>query len=85
MAKEISLDMAGFHGKAKLRALIDDEVEVWSADHKRGLHDYDLAEPDQVAERAWRNLAGHGPLESLLADGVWEIMVNSPDGTFNEP
>jgi len=75
-AKEISLDMAGAHGKEKLRALIDDEVDAWSADHKRGLRDYDLAEPDLVAERAYRNLAGYGPLEPLLADDdVWDIMV----------
>ncbi len=82
-AKEISLDMAGPDGRAKLRALIDDEVDAWSADHKRGLRDYDLADPDLVAERAWRNLAGYGPLESLLADDdVWEIMVNGPDAIF---
>jgi len=82
-AKEISLDMGGHDGRARLRALIDDEVDAWSADHKRGLRDYDLADPDQVAERAWRNLAGYGPLESLLADDdVWEIMVNGPDAIF---
>ena len=85
-AKEISLDMATADGAAKLRALIDDEVEAWSSDYKRGLRDYDLAEPTRVAERAWRNLAGYGPLESLLADDdVWEIMVNGPEGTFDEP
>ena len=82
-AKEISLDMAGGDGKEKLRALIDDEVEAWSADHKRGLRAFDLADPDQVADRAYRNLVGYGPLEPLLADDdVWEIMVNSPDLVF---
>jgi pilus assembly protein CpaF len=36
-----------------------------------------------VAERAWRNLTGYGPLEPLLADeDVWEIMVNAPDLIF---
>ena len=82
-AKEISLDMAGGDGKQKLRALIDDEVEAWSADHKRGLRAFDLADPERLAERAYRNLVGYGPLEPLLADDdVWEIMVNSPDLVF---
>jgi pilus assembly protein CpaF len=82
-AKEVSLDMADASGRAKLRALIDDEVERWSADFKRGLRDFDLADPDLVAGRAWRNLAGYGPLEPLLADDdVWEIMVNAPDAIF---
>ena len=38
-----------------------------------------------VADRAYRNLAGYGPLEPLLADDdVWEIMINSPEATFEE-
>ncbi|HEX2043773.1 MAG TPA: hypothetical protein VHF24_14165, partial [Acidimicrobiales bacterium] len=78
-AKEISLDMAGGDGAEKLRALIDDEVAAWSDDHKRGLRPFDLADPEAVAERAYRNLVGYGPLEPLLADDdVWEIMVNAP-------
>jgi pilus assembly protein CpaF len=82
-AKEISLDMAGGDGAEKLRALIDDEVEAWSADHKRGLRAFDLADPEGVAERAYRNLVGYGPLEPLLADDdVWEIMVNAPHTIF---
>ena len=36
-----------------------------------------------MADRAYRNLAGYGPLEPLLADpDVWEIMVNAPDAIF---
>jgi pilus assembly protein CpaF len=82
-AKEISLDMAGGDGNAKLRALIDDEVDAWTADYKRGLRDYDLADPELIAQRAYRNLVGYGPLEPLLADDdVWEIMVNGPDALF---
>ncbi|MEW6154265.1 MAG: ATPase, T2SS/T4P/T4SS family [Actinomycetota bacterium] len=82
-AKEISLEMAGDAGKAKLRALIDDEVRRWSSDYQRGLHTFDLADPEVVAERAFRNLAGYGPLEPLLADDdVWEIMINAPDLIF---
>ena len=84
-AKDISLDMGGGDGGAKLRALIDDEVAAWSADYRRGLRDFDLADPELVADRAYRNLAGYGPLEPLLADDdVWEIMVNAPEGTFAE-
>lgn len=81
-AKDISLEMDG-SGKDKLRALIADEVAHWSLDHRRGLRPYDLSEPDLVAERAFRNLAGYGPLEPLLEDDdVWEVMVNAPDAIF---
>ncbi|HEX9766014.1 MAG TPA: ATPase, T2SS/T4P/T4SS family, partial [Nitriliruptorales bacterium] len=76
------LEMSGA-GKDKLRALIADEVARWSLDHRRGLRPYDLSEPDLVAERAYRNLAGYGPLEPLLEDDdVWEVMVNAPDAIF---
>jgi pilus assembly protein CpaF len=78
-AKEISLEMSSDGGRAKLRALIDDEVQAWSSDYQRGLRAFDLADPEVVAERAFRNLAGYGPLEPLLADeDVWEIMVAGP-------
>ena len=81
-AKDISLEMSGA-GKDKLRALIADEVARWSLDHRRGLRPYDLSDPDLVAERAYRNLAGYGPLEPLLDDDdVWEVMVNAPDSIF---
>jgi len=82
-AKETALDLAGDGGRAKLRSLIAEEVAAWSDGYKRGLRAFDLADPDVVAERAYRNLAGYGPLESLLTDDdVWEIMVNSPDQIF---
>jgi pilus assembly protein CpaF len=81
--KEISLDMSHPEGGAKLRALIDDEVDAWRADYKRGRRSVDLPDPQLVAERAYRNLAGYGPLEPLLADpDVWEVMVNAPDSIF---
>ncbi len=84
-AKDTSLDMTGEGGKTKLRVLIAEEVAAWSDGYKRGLRAFDLADPEIVAERAYRNLAGYGPLESLLADDdVWEIMVNSPEGAFDE-
>jgi hypothetical protein len=76
-AKDISLEMSG-PGKDKLRALIADEVARWSLDHRRGLRPYDVSDPELVAERAYRNLAGYGPLEPLLDDDdVWEVMVNA--------
>lgn len=82
-AKDLSLEMDSPDGKEKLRALIGDEVARWSLDHRRGLRPFDLAEPALVAERAYRNLAGYGPLGPLLDDDdVWEIMINAPDQIF---
>ena len=76
----------GIHGDDapnQLRSLIEDEVARWSADHKRGRRPFDLADPEQVIGRAWRNLVGYGPLEPLLADDdVWEVMVNAPHAIF---
>ncbi len=82
-AKEVALDMAAADGSARLRALVDEEVARWSHDYKRGLRAFDIADPGLVAERAFRNVAGYGPLEALLADdNVWEIMINAPDAIF---
>ena len=78
-AKLIALDMGGTDGPLRLRTLVDEEVARWTEDYKRGRREFDLADPETVAERAWRNLAGYGPLEPLLADpDVWEVMVNAP-------
>ena len=82
-AKDIALDLAAADGNPKLRALIDDEVARWSDDFKRGRRDFDVADPELLAERAFRNLTGYGPLEPLLADeDVWEVMINAPDDIF---
>lgn len=82
-AADISLEMGSEDGADKLRALIAEEVARWSLDHRRGLRPYDLAQPDVVAERAFRNLAGYGPLQPLLDDAdVWEVMVNGPASIF---
>jgi pilus assembly protein CpaF len=82
-AKASSLDMAKADGAARLRHLIDDEVAKWSGDFKRGLRPFDLPDAELVADRAYRNLAGYGPLQPLLADDdVWEIMINAPDAIF---
>jgi pilus assembly protein CpaF len=82
-AKLADLDMSSPDGAGHLRALVDDEVARWSDDFRRGHRHHDLADPDLVAERAFRNLAGYGPLEPLLADDdVWEVMVNAPEQIF---
>lgn len=82
-AKTAAIDMAQADGADRLRELISEEVRRWSDDHKRGLRPIDLANPEMVVERAFRNLAGYGPLQSLLLDDdVWEIMINAPDAIF---
>ncbi len=82
-AKELALDVAGPDGLTGLRALVDDEVARWNGDHARGLRSHALSDPAGVAERAYRNIAGYGPLQPLLDDDdVWEIAVNAPDAIF---
>jgi pilus assembly protein CpaF len=82
-AKATSLDLATDEGPEQLRSLIQQEVARWSEDYKRGLRAFDIADPAMLAERAFRNLAGYGPLEPLLEDDdVWEIMLNGPDAIF---
>jgi pilus assembly protein CpaF len=82
-AKDLALDMSTAQGRTRLRGLIDEVVGGWSEAYKRGLRAVDLLEPQLVADRAFRNLAGYGPLEPLLADDdVWEIMINAPDAIF---
>ena len=82
-AKRLELDLAADGAQGQLRRLVDEAVERWSEDYKRGLRAFDLADPEVVASRALRNLAGYGPLEPLLADDdVWEVMINAPDQIF---
>src|SRR5215212_7872100 len=82
-AKDLALDVERPAGAAQLRSLIDEEVARWRQDHRRGLHEDDVVDVEGVGDRAYRNLAGYGPLEPLLADpDVWEIMVNAPDSVF---
>jgi pilus assembly protein CpaF len=82
-AKELALDTSSLLGADHLRDLIDRHVAQWTVDHRRGLRPFDLGDADAVAERAFRNLAGYGPLEPLLHDDdVWEIMINAPDQVF---
>lgn len=82
-AKERAVDLASPGGPDQLLGLIRDEVAHWTDEYRRGQRDVELAEPDVVAERAYRNLAGYGPLEPLLSDDdVWEVMINGPDQIF---
>src|SRR5262245_54043042 len=82
-AKELTLDVATDDGRGSLRRLVDEEVASWRRDYQRGRRPFDLVGADVLADRAWRNLAGYGPLEPLLADGdVWEVMINGPDQIF---
>jgi pilus assembly protein CpaF len=82
-AKDLALDVGSEHGSSMLRQLIGEEVERWTDAYQRGQRSVDLPDPDAVAERVYRNIAGYGPLEPLLADPtVWEIMVNGPSQIF---
>lgn len=82
-AKELTLEVGSQRDDDRLRGLVDDEVEKWNDQHRRGRRPHALASPELVADRAYRNLAGYGPLEPLLDDDdVWEIMINAPDQIF---
>jgi pilus assembly protein CpaF len=78
-AMSIAVDMDTPAGREALRALIEETIALWQRDAAmRGDHDA-LCDPASIAERAWRNLALHGPLTTLLEDpDVWEIEINSP-------
>jgi pilus assembly protein CpaF len=80
-ADTLAVDLATPDGPRHLRRLVTEAVGDWNAEHRDGRREVALAE--DVVERAFRNLAGYGPLGPLLADDdVWEIMVNAPDALF---
>ncbi|MEA3056719.1 MAG: pilus assembly protein CpaF, partial [Actinomycetota bacterium] len=82
-AKDRAFDVREAGGTSALRSLIDAEIAAWHTDYARGRRPFDLTDAATVADRAYRNLAGYGPLEPLLADDdVWEICVNAPDAIF---
>jgi pilus assembly protein CpaF len=82
-AKDLELDLSRPDGRSGLRALIAEEIVRWNLDHKRGIRPLELADPPALTERAYRNLAGYGPLTDLLDDpDVWEIMINDPELIF---
>ncbi|HWH33807.1 MAG TPA: ATPase, T2SS/T4P/T4SS family, partial [Acidimicrobiales bacterium] len=81
-AKDLTLDLSDT-GRDSLRPLVDQAIAEWETEHRRGLRPFALSDPEMVADRVLRNLAGYGPLEPLLADDdVWEVMVNAPDAIF---
>ena len=82
-AKDEALDLSDAHAGTRLRELLEDEAAQWSLDHKHGLREFDLPDPELVVDRAERNLTGYGPLAPLLDDpDVWEVMINAPDQIF---
>jgi pilus assembly protein CpaF len=82
-AKELAISLDHDEAKTALRQLVEEEIQRWDDDHRRGHRPQPLPDPEVVAERAIRNIAGFGPLAPLLADDdVWEIMVNAPDAVF---
>lgn len=82
-AKDLSISLDHDSAHDALRRLVDQEVRQWDADYHRGLHNHPLHAPDEVAERAFRNVVGFGPLAPLLEDDdVWEVMINAPDSVF---
>lgn len=82
-AKNSDLDMATSEGRTRLRGLIDEELRKWDDDVRHGRQSTPIANTALVADRAWRNLAGYGPLSDLLVDpDVWEIEINSPTEIF---
>lgn len=82
-AKDRALDLADDESQRLLASFIDEEIQAWNDDHRRGLRSHPLSEPSLVAERALRNLTGYGPLGPLLGDDdVWEIMINAPTAIF---
>lgn len=84
-AKSESLDMGSEGAVERLRELLQQEVETWRTEYRRGRRPVDIADPAGAVERALRNLAGYGPLESLLSDpDVWEIMINGPQSVFTK-
>jgi pilus assembly protein CpaF len=82
-AKNSSIDMGEHDANDRILDLIRDEIATWQLDFRRGSRAFDLVDPDDLAERALRNLTGYGPLGPLLDDpDVWEVMVNSPSSIF---
>ncbi len=82
-AKDLSISLDHDSAQEALRRLVADEISRWEEDFRRGARTHPLHNPDEVAERALRNVAGFGPLTPLLEDDdVWEVMINAPDAVF---
>lgn len=81
-AKDLQLDLDA-SGVITLRRLIETEIRNWTIDFQRGVRSQDITDVEALAERAMRNLAGYGPLDTLLDnDDVYEIMINAPSSIF---
>ena len=65
-AKDIRLDLDDDLARARLRSLIEEEVARWSADYRRGLRAHDLADPELVVDRGFRNLALSGQIAGVV-------------------
>lgn len=82
-AKNEALDMNSTGAAVILRQMISEAIIQWTNEFNAGRRPFDIADSTTVAERAFRNIAGYGPLEPLLADDdVWEIAVNGPASIF---
>ncbi|MCP3936093.1 MAG: CpaF family protein [Actinomycetia bacterium] len=82
-AKALDVDPTSAEGRDVMAQLVDEQIQHWNLDFKRGHRDFDLGDPELVAERVIRNLTAYGPLQPLLDDpDVWEVMVNAPDAIF---
>jgi len=83
VANERNLPPERIEADGELRMIVNELIERWRDDFRRGIRSIDLHEPAALAERALQNLTGYGPLASLLDDDdVWEIMINAPDAIF---
>jgi len=68
-AKNLALDLGMEADCQVLRQLVEQAIADWGAEHKRGLRPFALSDPELVADRVLRNVAGYGPLEPLLGRG----------------
>src|SRR4051812_42658287 len=71
-----------------------EKLDLTNSDHRRLLsqivldvigkeQDSPIDATNNFAESILRNVAGYGPIDSLLKDAdVWEIMINAPDSIF---
>jgi pilus assembly protein CpaF len=82
-AKSEKLDVALVSAQKRLREILNDEAKQWSAEFRRGARTYDIGDIESLTERAFRDIAGYGPLQPLLDDpDVWEVMINAPNAIF---
>ncbi|MGE0880741.1 MAG: CpaF family protein [Acidimicrobiia bacterium] len=82
-AKQADLDVNRPEGQARMAAFVEEQVDRWRDEFRRGMRPHDLVDRDVVIDRALRNLLYYGPITPLLEDdNVWEIMINAPDAIF---